>query len=41
MMGATKVTAKSSVPGMAPKKGTVVGLAPAVETKSKSTLKRE
>ena len=40
MMGATKVTPKSSVPGMASKKGAVVGLAP-VETKSKSALKKE
>jgi translation initiation factor 2A len=40
MMGATKVTPKSSVPGMASKKGTVVGLVP-VETKSKSALKKE
>ncbi len=39
-MRATKVKPKSSVPGMASKKGAVVGLAP-VEIKRKSALKKE
>ena len=42
MMGATKVTQKSSIPGAATvKKPTVPGLAPPAETKSKSALKKE
>jgi uncharacterized protein with WD repeat len=41
MMGATKVVPKSSVPGMAPKKGAVVGLVPVEQTKSKNAQKKE
>ena len=41
LMGATKVTSKSGVPGATVKKSAVPGLAPTTETKSKSALKKE